>query len=108
MKQGLIAENAGKYTMADQLYSKAHSMDPADPTPLRYMGELYRHDIGNWIKASGAFGQILKMQSDPLSTAVALHGLGQNDHPRWRFCKGLVVDGTVGRGLSDRHWPIEI
>ena len=66
MKQGLAAENAGKYTLADQLYSKARSMDPADPTPLRYIGELYRHDIGNWIKARAAFNAILKMQSDPL------------------------------------------
>ena len=90
MKQGLIAENAGKYTLADQLYSKAHGMDPADPTPLRYIGELYRHDIGNWIKARAAFGQILKMQSDPLSTAVALHGLG----------KMTIHDGDFAKGLS--------
>jgi hypothetical protein len=42
MKKGLVAENEGKYTLADQFYSRAHAIDPADPTPLRYMGELYR------------------------------------------------------------------
>ena len=51
MRQGLVAENQTKYTLAEQFYSKAHNMDPADPAPLRYLGELYRHDIGNWIKA---------------------------------------------------------
>jgi tetratricopeptide (TPR) repeat protein len=90
MKQGLAAENEGKYVLADQLYSKAHNIDPADPTPLRYMGELYRHDIGNWIKARAAFNEILKMQSDPLSTAVALHGLG----------KMTIHDGDFAKGLS--------
>jgi len=98
MKQGLAAENAGKYTLADQLYSKAHSMDPADPTPLRYIGELYRHDIGNWIKARAAFGEILKMQSDPLSTAVALHGLG----------KMTIHDGDFAKGLSLMERSVEI
>ena len=38
MRQGLIAENAGRYVAADRLYTKAHLMDPADPTPLRYHG----------------------------------------------------------------------
>ena len=33
------AENAAKYTEAERLYAKAHQMDPADPAPLRYLGE---------------------------------------------------------------------
>jgi tetratricopeptide (TPR) repeat protein len=90
MKQGLAAENSGRYVLADQLYSKAHNMDPADATPLRYLGELYRHHIGNWIKARAAFNQILKMPSDPLSQAVALHGLG----------KMTIHDGDFAKGLS--------
>lgn len=98
MKQGLAAENAGKYTLADQLYSKARSMDPADPTPLRYIGELYRHDIGNWIKARAAFNAILKMQSDPLSTAVAFHGLG----------KMTIHDGDFAKGLSLMERSVEV
>jgi tetratricopeptide (TPR) repeat protein len=91
MKQGLFAENNGKYIQAEQFYSKANVMDPNDPTPLRYLGELYRHDIGNWIKARAAFNQILKMPSDPLSTAVALHGLGKMTIHEGDFKKGLSM-----------------
>jgi tetratricopeptide (TPR) repeat protein len=90
MKQGLVAENNGRYVLADQLYRKANAIDPADPTPLRYMGELYRHHIGNWIKARAAFNKILRMPSDPLSRAVALHGLG----------KMTIHDGEFKRGLA--------
>jgi tetratricopeptide (TPR) repeat protein len=91
MKQGLIAENNGRYIVAEQFYKKANAMDPHDPTPLRYMGELYRHHIGNWIKARVAFNQILRMPSDPLSTAVALHGLGKMTIHDGEFKKGLAL-----------------
>jgi len=90
MKQGLFAENNGRYIQAEQFYKKASGMDPNDPTPLRYLGELYRHHIGNWIKARAAFNQIMQMPSDPLSTAVALHGLG----------KMTIHDGDFKKGLS--------
>jgi tetratricopeptide (TPR) repeat protein len=89
MRKGLVAENQTKYTLADQLYSKAHNMDPADPAPLRYLGELYRHDIGNWIKARAAFNSILNMRADPLSEAIALHGLGKMTIHDGDFKKGL-------------------
>ncbi|HTH51001.1 MAG TPA: hypothetical protein VL501_03660, partial [Pyrinomonadaceae bacterium] len=46
MKDGLRAENADKYEKATKLYSQAVAMDPADPTPLRYLAELNRHHIG--------------------------------------------------------------
>jgi tetratricopeptide (TPR) repeat protein len=90
MRQGLFAENNGKYIQAEQMYRKANAMDPNDPTPFRYMGELYRHHIGNWAKARAAFNQLLNMPSDPLSTAVALHGLG----------KMTIHDGDFKKGLS--------
>lgn len=90
MKQGLFAENNGRYIQAEQMYRKANAMDRNDPTPLRFLGELYRHHIGNWTKARSAFNQILNMQSDPLSTAVALHGLG----------KMTIHDGDFKKGLS--------
>jgi tetratricopeptide (TPR) repeat protein len=89
MKLGLVAENEGKYVLADQFYGKANGLDPFDPTPLRYMGELYRHHIGNWIKARAAFNAILKMPADPLSRAVALHGLGKMTIHDGEFKKGL-------------------
>ena len=89
MKQGLIAENNSQYVLADKLYTKAHLMDPADPTPLRYLGELYRHHIGDWVKAREMFNQILEMPADPLSRAVALHGLGKMTIHDGEFKKGL-------------------
>src|SRR6185503_2825464 len=67
MRRGLVAEMSGRYVTADQLYTQAHRMDPADPTPLRYLGENYRHNIGDWDKARNAFNQILDMPADPLS-----------------------------------------
>ncbi|MBX9722989.1 MAG: hypothetical protein K2X81_16420, partial [Candidatus Obscuribacterales bacterium] len=74
---GVKAENDSNYVEAKRLYEEAHKMDLADPAPLRYLAELYRHDIGDWDKASEIYNNILTMQSDPLSKAVALHGLGK-------------------------------
>ena len=90
MRRGLEAELQAKYHEAERWYGKAHRMDPADPAPLRYLGELYRHDIGDWDGARGAFSQILAMPADPLSRAVALHGLG----------KMTVHDGDFKEGLA--------
>src|SRR6185312_11290141 len=75
MRAGLQAENAAKYIEAERLYKAAHQIDPADPTPLRFLGELYRHHIGDWDKARQTFDAILAMPADPMSRAVALHGL---------------------------------
>ena len=91
MRQGLIAENAGRYVAADRLYTKAHLMDPADPTPLRYLGENYRHNIGDWAKARATFETILNMPADPLSRSVALHGLGKMTIHDGEFKKGLAL-----------------
>ena len=89
MKRGMIAENKAQYLLADKLYAQAHKMDPADPTPLRYLGELHRHHIGDWDKAKREFHQILDMQADPLSRAVALHSLGKITIHDGEFKKGL-------------------
>ncbi|HEY6046521.1 MAG TPA: hypothetical protein VIU65_07960, partial [Pyrinomonadaceae bacterium] len=51
MRRGLMAEMNAKYVLADKLYTQAHLMDPADPTPLRYLAENLRHNIGDWAKA---------------------------------------------------------
>jgi tetratricopeptide (TPR) repeat protein len=90
MLQGLTAENAAKYTLAERLYAKAHTMDP-DPTPLRYLSELYRHHIGDWEKARQTFDQILAMPADPLARAVALHGLGKMTIHEGQFKDGLAL-----------------
>jgi tetratricopeptide (TPR) repeat protein len=89
MIRGLKAEMAGKYEEADRLYTEAHNMDLADPTPMRYLGELYRHQIGDWDKARNVFEAILNMPADPLSRAVAQHGLGKMTIHMGEFLKGL-------------------
>jgi tetratricopeptide (TPR) repeat protein len=89
MRAGLMAEMNAHYIAAEKLYARAHRMDPADPTPLRYLAENYRHNIGAWDKARDAFNQILDMPADPLSRAVALHGLGKMTIHEGEFKKGL-------------------
>ena len=91
MRRGLIAENNAHYLTAEKLYTQAHLMDPADPAPLRYLGELYRHHIGDWDKARTTFEAILNMPADPLSRAVALHGLGKITIHEGEFKKGLAL-----------------
>jgi tetratricopeptide (TPR) repeat protein len=108
MKRGLIAENKAQYFLADKLYTQARKLDLADPTPLRYLGELHRHHIGDWEKAKIEFHQILDMQSDPLSRAVALHGLGKITIHEGEFKKGLglmeqSVDGLSARSCVSEH-----
>ena len=89
MHEGLRAEAAARYTEAERLYGLAHRLDPADPTPLRYLGELYRHHTGQWGKAYAVFNSVLRMPADPLSRAVAQHGLGKMTIHDGDFKKGL-------------------
>ncbi len=89
MRSGLRAEIAERYVTAEAFYKKAHQMDPADPTPLRYLGELYRHHTGEWDKARDVFNQILNMPADAVARAVALHGLGKMTIHDGEFKKGL-------------------
>jgi tetratricopeptide (TPR) repeat protein len=71
-------------------------MDPADPAPLRYLGELYRHHLGDWGKARTTFDAILAMPADPLSRAVAMHGLGKMTIHEGDFQKGLhLMEASV-------------
>jgi tetratricopeptide (TPR) repeat protein len=96
MSAGLQAENAAKYIEAQKLYAAAAQMDPNDPTPLRYLGELYRHHTGEWEKARQTFNKILAMPADPLSRAVALHGLGKMTIHEGDFKKGLgLMEASV-------------
>jgi tetratricopeptide (TPR) repeat protein len=91
LHEGLAAEESARYTDAERLYTEAHRMDAADPTPLRYLGELYRHHIGDWEKSRSTFEEILAMPSDPLARAVALHGLGKMTIHEGEFKKGLSL-----------------
>lgn len=103
MAAGLKAENAANYTEAQKLYATAAKMDPNDPTPLRYLGELYRHHTGEWDKALVTFNQILAMPADPLSRAVALHGLGKMTIHEGDFKKGLGL-----MEASTREFPLAL
>jgi len=103
MKRGLDAEMNEKYVEAERLYSEARRMDPADPAPLRYLGELYRHHLGDWDKARQTFEAILAMPADPLSRAVALHGLGKMTIHDGEFLKGLhLMEASV------REYPLAL
>ena len=91
MQSGLKAELSGNYLEAERLYKQASQMDPADPTPSRYLGEVFRHYTGEWDKARQVFESILKMPADPMSRAVALHGLGKMTIHNGEFAKGLSL-----------------
>jgi tetratricopeptide (TPR) repeat protein len=91
MRLGLRAEVSTRYTEAERLYKLARRLDPADPAPLRYLGELYRHNTGDWVKARAMFDAILRMPADPLSRAVAQHGLGKITIHDGDFKKGLEL-----------------
>ena len=103
MKRGLYAEMNERYEEAERLYSKARRMDPADPVPLRYLGELYRHHLGDWDKARVTFQTILDMPADPLSRAVALHGIGKMTIHEGDFQEGLhLMEASV------REYPLAL
>ena len=103
MRQGLAAEDNADYREAERLYRAAHRMDPADPAPLRYLGELYRHHTGDWEQARKTFDAILAMPADPLSRAVALHGLGKMTIHEGEFQKGLAL-----MEASVREYPLAL
>ncbi|HWY26304.1 MAG TPA: tetratricopeptide repeat protein [Candidatus Angelobacter sp.] len=88
LRTGIDAEMRGDYPGSEKFYAAAHRMDPADPTPMRYLGELYRHETGEWDKARSMFNAILAMPADPIARAVALHGLGKITIHEGDFAKG--------------------
>jgi tetratricopeptide (TPR) repeat protein len=91
LRQGLDAELAGRYPDAERLYARAVALDPADATALRYLGELYRHQTGDWKQARATFARVLAMPADPIARAVALHGLGKMTIHSGRYAEGLAM-----------------
>ncbi|HYN22940.1 MAG TPA: tetratricopeptide repeat protein [Thermoanaerobaculia bacterium] len=91
LRQGLEAELAARYLDAERLYAQASELDPADATALRFLGELYRHQTGDWAKATATFERVLAMPADPIARAVALHGLGKMTIHAGRFADGLAL-----------------
>ncbi len=88
---GLAAEEAGRYREAEGLYREATKLDPADPTALRFLGELYRHHTGQWDLATSTFRRVLAQPADPVSRAVALHGLGKMTIHGGEYARGLAL-----------------
>jgi tetratricopeptide (TPR) repeat protein len=91
MRDAFNAELAADYPKARALYRAAAAMDPADPVPTRFLAELYRHHTGEWTLATQTFERLLTMQPDPLSRAVALHGLGKITIHMGDSAKGLAL-----------------
>ncbi|HUP60083.1 MAG TPA: tetratricopeptide repeat protein [Thermoanaerobaculia bacterium] len=91
MDRAFAAELAEDYALARKLYAAAAQLDPADPVPQRFLGELYRHHTGEWTLAKQTFAHLLTIQPDPLSRAVALHGLGKMTIHMGDPAKGLAL-----------------
>ena len=91
LRAGLEAEMAARYKEAEKLYAKAVALDPADPTALRYLGELYRHQTGEWGKSRQVFERVLAQPGDPIARAVAMHGLGKMTIHAGRYAEGLAL-----------------
>ncbi len=94
VERGAVLERDGKYPAAEREYLRAEALDPQDPVPQRYLGELYRHQFGDWDKAKMHFRRVLELTgkgTDPLSRAVALHGLGKMTVWEGRFEEGLKL-----------------
>lgn len=91
MRAGVAAEQEGKVLEAKAAYESARRMDPNDPVAARYLGELLRHHTGDWVSARAIFNQLLTMEADPMSRAVALHGLGKMTIHEGSFAKGLAL-----------------
>ncbi len=98
MEEGLAAEEKGDYKRAQALYTKAMNLDPGDAVPLRFLGELERHHTGAWDVSKRHFEKILTMHADPISQAVALHGLG----------KLTIHSGEFDKGLGMFHQSVEL
>jgi tetratricopeptide (TPR) repeat protein len=91
LREGLAAEMGARYSEAERLYVQAVALDPADATARRYLGELYRHQTGEWAKARTTFEAVLAMPADPIARAVALHGLGKMTIHAGRYADGLAM-----------------
>ncbi|MGH9418534.1 MAG: tetratricopeptide repeat protein, partial [Thermoanaerobaculia bacterium] len=91
MTAAFRAELAADYPKARTLYKAAAAIDPADPVPTRFLAELYRHHTGEWALATETFHHLLAMHPDPLSRAVALHGLGKITIHMGDSAKGLSL-----------------
>lgn len=91
LEAGLKAEIEARYSEAEEHYVRALTLAPDDATALRFLGEFYRHQTGQWDRAGRLFNRILDTPADPIARAVALHGLGKMTIHAGRFAEGLEL-----------------
>lgn len=91
LEAGLKAELDARYAEAEENYVHAVTLAPNDPTALRFLGEFYRHQTGQWDRAGRLFNRLLDNPADPIARAVALHGLGKMTIHAGRFAEGLAL-----------------
>jgi tetratricopeptide (TPR) repeat protein len=91
MEGGLTAELAGRIPEAQAAYERARGLDAGDPVPLRFLAELHRHHTGDWDQARTLFTALLARPADPLTRAVALHGLGKMTIHSGGYAEGLAL-----------------
>jgi len=91
MNAGLQAEREDRYEAARRHYLEATRLDPGDPVALRYLAELERHHTGEWKESRRLFELLLARPTDPMTRAVALHGLGKMTIHEGDSLKGLAL-----------------
>src|SRR5262245_7407716 len=103
MGGGLAAEEQGRIVDAQEAYESARDLDPGDPVPLRFLGELHRHHTGDWEQSQAIFHVLLERPADPITRAVALHGLGKMTIHSGDFAGGLAL---FEKSLA--AWPLAL
>ncbi len=103
IRAGLAAEGSLTLDEARIRYENATRLDPNDPVALRYLAEFHRHHSGDWAEARRLFGRVLAVGADPVSRAVALHGLGKMTIHAGDFARGLDLFEQ-----SIAAWPLPL
>jgi len=70
MTEAFRAELAADYPKARRFTGPPLPSIRPTPVPTRFLGELYRHQTGEWTLATATLQSLLEMQPDPLSRAV--------------------------------------
>lgn len=103
LRAGLDAESRLALDEARIRYENASRLDPADPVALRYLAEYHRHHSGDWDESKRLFRRVLTLAADPVSRAVALHGLG-----KMTIHGGAFAEGVAMIQASTEAWPLPL
>lgn len=103
LREGIALEAAGRYEEARQRYELACALDPRDSIALVYLGELYRHHVGDWDAAEKTMRRVVELDNDDFAMAVALHGLGKMTIWRGDDKAGLAL---MERSIERHQTPL--